>query len=131
MVKRYWVNNSDDEEYFTPSTGIESDQQMVLTSDGPITKDQAATFVDEFFPVTVCKKKQFLRVPDPLSTFMYDRLEPDPEFVILNNRSNVEIMYQSEKPEGIQKVDYVSLPKKSVFRDKPFVKTAVRPSLFD
>jgi hypothetical protein len=74
----------------------------------------------EFFPVTVCQKKQIIKIPDPSSVFTYDCLENEPEFWILNDRSNTEVMYQKSD------VSEIPLRKRGVER-MPFVPTDLRP----
>jgi len=76
MIKRYWVHNSDDEEEV--STAVD-DAKTYLTSNGPVPACEAElAFQEEFFPVTICQKRQFLKVKDPISVFTYDVVESRP-----------------------------------------------------
>ena len=81
QIKKFWVDNSDAEQ--TEDEIVT--QREILCQDG--IKNTRRQFNDEYFPVTICKKSQYLNIPDPTCVFTYDRLEHVPEFVILNNRS--------------------------------------------
>lgn len=102
LVKRYWIDNSDDEADDKLRRSSHPDfqfDQTATTFQGErpgLNVDLRRSFLDEFFPVTICSKKQFLQVPDPSSVFVYDIVEKDPEFVILNDRSQVEVKYQPQ-----------------------------------
>ena len=75
LIKRYWINNSDDEDV-GESTGLPGGER---NGDVPKLKD-------EFFPVTIVQKKNIIRVADLSQTFEYDILEPKPEFLQLKGR---------------------------------------------
>ena len=61
LVKRYWVHNQKEE--------------------------NEKEFEEEFFPVTICSKRKLMRLDDQMRNYMYDVVEPDPHFFVLNNRS--------------------------------------------
>ena len=121
LVKRYYIHNSDDED----ETADAQPPKTFLNSDGPTQHNPALE--DEFFPVTICSKKQFLRLRDPISNYMFDVMEPDPEYFVVNNRSNIEVQYQERKVRARDNMELDKQPKHQykVEGRKPFVKTEV------
>ena len=97
LVKRYWIDNSDDEN-MSPRQIDEAPVQMK----------------DEFFPVTICQKHQFLNLTDFGHTFVYDVLEPNKDHFQLNNRSQVEVKYQQSETQK-KKVRILDLVDKEPF----------------
>ena len=121
LVKRYYIHNSDDED----ESADAQPPKTFLNSEGPI--QLAPALKDEFFAVTVCSKKQFLRLRDPISNYMFDVMEPDPEYFVVNNRSNIEVQYQDRKVRARDNFELDKLPKHEYALEerKPFVKTEV------
>lgn len=85
-IKSYYIDNSEDED----------DTYLPEDAAGAVPR-----LKDEFFPVTIYRRKQLLEFPDLKETFMYDVLEANPEFLVLNDRSyqnvNVDVIGRNKQ----------------------------------
>ena len=83
-MKRYWINNSDDEEDLVAELPSMNNTHIQIKlgnssfqTEAPevYDKDLKGQFKDEFFPVTICKQKKWLNIEDKTRTMMHGVVE--------------------------------------------------------
>ena len=104
-MKRYWINNSDDE---VDDEDVDTTRVMVKLGDSQVLKkdfpdiydpDLKGRMKDEFFPVQVCRQRRYVKVQDPTQTFMHDKLEYLPTHCVLESRMQTEVQYDGKQPK--------------------------------